>query len=302
MKKFGLIGYPVKGSLSPALFIAGYHGKYRYDLIENRDFGTAYRTFLDEYDGINVTAPFKMDAFGQAGKKSEICTKTGAANLLLKDGGTISAYNTDYYGIVLSILDALIPDIGGYGWFMENCIDGNDDGNGNAGKAGFGFTPPAGLAEAFHGHEPKALIAGCGGAGRAAAVAAASLGYRTVLLNRSVSKAEKIASDIPEYGFAVAGTERFRELFRESDLVIYTIPGNIPELASMDSSFYRGKNKIVLEANYKTPSFGPVQTVMLESEGGILVSGKRWLLYQAMTGFMIFTGERPDFQQMCKVI
>ena len=299
MKKFGLIGYPVKGSLSPALFLAGYHGKYRYDLIENRDFGTAYRTFLDEYDGINVTAPFKMDAFGQAGEKSEICTKTGAANLLLKDGGTISAYNTDYYGIVLSILDALIPDIGGYGWFMENCIDGNDDGNGNAGKAGFGFTPPAGLAEAFHGHEPKALIAGCGGAGRAAAAAAATLGCDTVLMNRTPEKALAIAGDMPGASFRIARSGDFPELFAECDLTIYTIPGKIEGLEQAAGHILPGSRKIVLEANYKDPSFSGKE---LGDRGAMYISGRRWLLYQALTGFRIFTGENPDFEGMCKVI
>ena len=297
MKKFGLIGDPISKSKSPALFEAGYHGRYGYDLIENSDFEAAYAVFLDGYDGINVTAPFKIDAFGKAGKKSGMCRKIGAANLLIKDAGAISAYNTDYYGIALSILDAVIPDGGGYGYFIS---ENNDDAV--TGNAGFSFDPPVKLGKEFHGHEPSALIAGCGGAGRAAAVAAASLGYRTVLRNRSVRKAEKIASDMPEYGFEVAGTEHFRELFMESDLVIYTIPDSIPELETMPERFYRGARKIVLEANYKNPSFGPEQLRMLGKEGGIYVSGKRWLLYQALTGFKIFTGENPDFQRMCKVI
>ena len=286
MKKFGLIGHPIDKSMSPALFRAGYSGKYAYDLIEGADFTASYDIFLKDYDGINVTAPFKEKACAEADILSPEVARTGAANLLVKTPEGVRAYNTDYYGVILSVADGILPE-GGYGYYN---------------RCGTDLSVLRHVLSVIFGRRPKALVAGCGGAGRAAAVAAASLGYRTVLLNRSVSKAEKIASDIPEYGFAVAGTERFRELFRESDLVIYTIPGNIPELASMDSSFYRGKNKIVLEANYKTPSFGPVQTGMLESEGGILVSGKRWLLYQAMTGFMIFTGERPDFQQMCKVI
>ena len=59
MKKFGLIGHPIAHSLSPALFKAGYDGRYPYELIETSEFDEAYQRFLDGYDGINVTAPFK---------------------------------------------------------------------------------------------------------------------------------------------------------------------------------------------------------------------------------------------------
>ena len=59
MKRFGLIGNPVAGSLSPRLFEAAYGGRYAYDLIEGAVFDTSWQRFLDDYDGINITAPFK---------------------------------------------------------------------------------------------------------------------------------------------------------------------------------------------------------------------------------------------------
>ena len=287
MKRSGLIGNPIRTSLSPALFNAGYNGKYAYDLIEEADFETAYRRFMDGYAGINVTAPFKLDAFRKADTKSEGSTRIGAANLILKkDDGTTFACNTDYAGIILSILEAILPETG----FEFFKMYGSD------------FSSVSGMLPSIYGHRPKAMIAGCGGAGRAAAAAAASMGYDTLLLNRTAGKAEKIASEIPEYGFCTAGIGEFPELFRESDLVIYTIPGSIPELENMSAEYYAGTGKIVLEANYKNPSFGPAQTACLEKAGGIYIPGRRWLLYQALTGFRIFTGENPDFQQMCKVI
>ena len=61
--KFALIGHPVEGSLSPRLFSAAYDGRYPYDLIDRECFEDAWRLFLEQYDGINVTAPFKQDAF-----------------------------------------------------------------------------------------------------------------------------------------------------------------------------------------------------------------------------------------------
>ena len=42
-KCFGLIGDPIDKSMSPALFRAGYGGKYRYDLITGSDFEVSYK-------------------------------------------------------------------------------------------------------------------------------------------------------------------------------------------------------------------------------------------------------------------
>ncbi len=286
MKKFGLIGNPIKTSGSPALFKAGYKGKYSYDLIEGDDFETSYGKFLDEYAGVNVTAPFKTDAFRKAGLKSDICRLTGAANLLLKTDEGIMAYNTDYAGVILSILDAVLPE-GGFEFFS---LYGND------------FSTVKAMLPSFYGYTPKALIAGCGGAGRAAAAAAASIGYDTTLVNRSDGKAISIAEDMPGFGFHIEKLGRFIELFKESDLVIYTIPGRIPELDFLDTSHFPVPGKIILEANYKNPSFGTEENDIIRNCKGIYVSGKRWLIYQAITGFRIFTGETPDFAGMCKVL
>ena len=66
MDKFGLIGYPIAHSLSPRLFSAAYGGRYAYELIETPDFEKAWECFMHGYKAINVTAPFKGDAFDAA--------------------------------------------------------------------------------------------------------------------------------------------------------------------------------------------------------------------------------------------
>ena len=286
MKKFGLIGNPIKTSGSPALFEAGYKGKYPYDLIEGDDFEASYRKFLEEYTGVNVTAPFKTDAFGKADMKSGICSKTGAANLLLKTQEGIYAANTDFSGVVLSILDAMITE-GGYGFFS---LYGED------------YSTIKDILPLLYGHRPKAMIAGCGGAGRAAAAAAAEMGYETVLVNRSVAKAEKAADDMPEYGFRTSGIDGFPGHFMDSDLIVYTIPERIDAIEELDERFFRSPGKIVLEANYRKPSFGQKEQALMNANGCRYVSGRRWLLYQALTGFRIFTGETPDFDKMSRTI
>ena len=188
MNKFGLIGDPIDTSSSPALFKAGYGGRYSYDLIEGPDFNISYGKFLDGYSGINVTAPFKLEAFSAADRKSDTCSRIGAANLIVKTGDGTMAFNTDFDGIILSVLEAVLHESGNeiYGRYSE------------------GYGPAAEEVPGIYGRRPSALVAGCGGAGRAAAMAAATLGYDTVLMNRTPEKALEIAEDMPEYGFRTA--------------------------------------------------------------------------------------------------
>lgn len=286
MKKFGLIGDPISTSLSPALFKAGYGGRYTYDLIEGPDFEESYRRFTDGYDGINVTAPFKLNAYAMADRRSETCAKTGAANLLLKTEDGIYADNTDYAGIVLSVLEAVLG------------MDGTDI----LDMYGTDFRKASRAVAKAYGYRPSALVAGCGGAGRAAALAAATTGYDTVLLNRSVDKAEKIASDMPEYSLRTGSIDEFPRRFTECDLLIYTIPGKIPELEDISAASFRRPGKIILEANYKNPSFGADTVRLARDSRGRYISGRRWLLFQALAGFRIFTGETPDFRKMSEVL
>ena len=103
--KFGLIGHPIAHSLSPALFKAGYDSRYPYQLIEGADFEDSYRRFLEGYDGINVTAPFKELAFVKADILSPECEAVGATNLLVKTPDGIKAYNSDYLGVRMWLSD-----------------------------------------------------------------------------------------------------------------------------------------------------------------------------------------------------
>lgn len=99
MRRFGLIGWPLAGSLSPELFARAYGDAFCYDLVADPDFEVCWKRFLEEYDGVNVTAPFKEEAALRAGIPSEECSRTGAANILVKTPGGIAAYNSDYLAV-----------------------------------------------------------------------------------------------------------------------------------------------------------------------------------------------------------
>ena len=292
--KFGLIGHPIAHSLSPALFKAGYDGKYPYELIETGDFEKAYRRFLDSYDGINVTAPFKELAYAKADILSEECKVIKATNLLVKTPEGIKAYNSDYLGVRMWLKE--VADMLSGCSAIEKRATPLAAGGGARDAVVGGVLFDAGHSErAVHNicERLSVLIVGLGGAGKAAVAAAESLGMDVVRMNRTV-RDEKTRP-----------LEDFRECFREADIIIYNIPTAIPALNELaDNDFAPGKAKFILEANYKDPSFGKdlIDRMRTANPQAEYTGGKTWLLYQAVTGYEIFTGEKPDLAKMADVI
>ena len=117
MDKYGLIGFPIAHSLSPRLFEAAYGGRYTYDLIDTEDFEKAWEGFMYGYRAVNVTAPFKGDAFACADWRSPECGRIGAANLCVNEGGMVKAYNSDYLAVkaILEPLERGTAAVIGYG-------------------------------------------------------------------------------------------------------------------------------------------------------------------------------------------
>jgi shikimate 5-dehydrogenase len=97
----------------------------------------------------------------------------------------------------------------------------------------------------------------------------------------------------------------FRECFREADIIIYNIPTAIPALNKLtDNDFVPGKPKFIMEANYKNPSFDEAFINRMKEANPLAeyTGGKTWLLYQAVTGYELFTGEKPDLAMMSDVL
>ena len=280
MKKFGLIGHPIAHSLSPALFKAGYDDRYPYELIETADFEEAYSRFLNEYDGINVTAPFKEMAFAKADIHSEECLRTGAANLLVKTDEGIKAFNSDYLGVRMLLSDVLQK--------AKSVLPPWPQGEGPAPSEWEGFFSLSAARRTA-----TALMVGMGGAGKAAAAAAESLGMEVVRMNRTIRDSEtRPLCD-------------FREEFRKADIIIYNIPTAIEGLEELtDNDFTPGKPKVILEANYRNPSFDQTFIGRMKKANPMAeyIDGKAWLLYQAVSGYEILTGEKPDLEKMSTVL
>lgn len=265
--KFGLIGHPIAHSLSPALFKAGYGGEYTYDLIEEEDFSKAYDRFINGYDAINVTAPFKEMAYGMADAATPECRAIGAANILIRqDDGTVLAANSDHFGVIGAVRAGLQPGM----------------------KI-----------------SPTALIAGCGGAAKAAAYAMGEAGYKTVILNRNLEKAVDFAGKLSaENGFDITAgpISDLPGWFRRAGIMIYTLPVATEEIRTLGDK--DGGDKILVEANYRDPAFTPdiLKRMKSDNPGFTYVCGQEWLLHQAVGAFQAFTGKEPNINGMRKVL
>ncbi len=240
--KFALIGHPVAGSLSPALFAAAYGGRHTYDLVDRENFADAWQVFLNEYDGINVTAPFKTDAFAKAALYSPEAMESGAVNLVVKTKLGLLGHNADVDGVIRAVREAHV-------------------------------TPG------------DALVVGTGGAARAALVGARRLGFNLLVTGRSSEKVDALAQKFGAAGLSFADCAALRPA-----LVIYTIPGGVPVPEGLNFA-----ESAVLEANYRNPSLEAVPCKKY-------ITGKRWLLWQAATGYEFFTREEPDINKLFNAI
>ena len=279
MSKFGLIGHPIAHSLSPALFKAAFGGQHTYDLIEGEDFEKSYERFMTEYEAVNVTAPFKDLAFRKADSGSQ-CEAIGAANILTKAECDlfVTAYNSDIEGVT--------------GAFRE---------------AGAEVCP----------NSKKALVVGCGGAAMAAIFAVwHGMGYDTVIINRNVEKAQKFAEKLnglklSARELSAAGMESLEEHFLKADIIVYTLPLAVPALLNLSRNALRGggifkrrQRKFILEANYKDPALTSEVTDRMNRINPDIrfISGKEWLLHQAVGAYRRFGLSNPDIEAMRKVI
>jgi shikimate dehydrogenase len=109
---YAVIGNPIGHTKSPlihGLFAQETGQDMTYNAIEGplepaHAFADTVRRFIDAGGkGMNVTAPFKLQAFDMADERSERATLAGAVNAMKFEGGRIVAENFDGVGLVRDI-------------------------------------------------------------------------------------------------------------------------------------------------------------------------------------------------------
>jgi len=284
-KIYGLIGYPVKHSLSAlmhnAAFAAlGINAEYRLFEIEPSKLegflrGGADDKFLDtqrkefyskDIVGFNITIPHKVPAFFLVAGKvvrqgmDYSAMMTGAVNTVKRDGEKLVYYNTDVKGFT----DSLSKDL------------------------------------KFNLDNKTALVFGCGGAGRA--VIAGLLpqdGFRVEKIyiydaNREAMSAVKKQFSSPIFedkiGIVIPleDEKKIPEKFSELDLLINTSPVGMKEgdPSIIDKKLLEGNDKLyVYDVVYNR------ETQLVKDAGETkrpVKSGKGMLLYQGFAAFNIW--------------
>ncbi|MPV54996.1 shikimate dehydrogenase [Burkholderia sp. HI2761] len=200
--RYAVIGNPIGHTKSPlihGLFAQETRQDIRYTAIEGPlepagAFAAAVRAFFDGGGkGINVTAPFKLDAFSMSDECSERAQLAGAANALKFDGGRILADNFDGIGLVRDI-----------------------EANLNLPMAG-----------------KRVLVLGAGGAARGALLPFLEAGpAELVIANRDVDKACALATQVAGRGPLVAGSYADLARMGRFDLVVNatsaSLTGDLP--------------------------------------------------------------------------
>ncbi len=94
--KCGLLGRKLGHSYSPQ--IHSYLGSYSYELFEKEP--EELEDFLrnGDFDGLNVTIPYKKTVIPYLDELSPIAKKLGAVNTIVRRDGKLIGHNTDYFG------------------------------------------------------------------------------------------------------------------------------------------------------------------------------------------------------------
>jgi shikimate dehydrogenase len=181
--RYAVFGNPIKHSKSPVIHAAfarqcGQHMRYRAVLVELDGFEQAASTFFaGGGSGLNVTVPFKREAFDFADHLNDRARRAGAVNTLsLNEDGSIEGDNTDGIGLVRDMIANL-------GWVVQGL---------------------------------RVLIIGAGGAVRGVLEPLLREKPRELLIvNRTAGKAEQLAAEFSDIapveggGYALIGERQF---------------------------------------------------------------------------------------------
>lgn len=109
MKKYGLIGFPLKHSFSKKYFTEKFEREgleaHQYELFEIESIDQLKQVLEENTDlvGLNVTIPYKEKVIPYLDELEAGCRTIGAVNTIKVAAGKLIGYNTDYIGFKQSL-------------------------------------------------------------------------------------------------------------------------------------------------------------------------------------------------------
>jgi 3-dehydroquinate dehydratase/shikimate dehydrogenase len=254
-KVYGLVGYPIKSSVSPWFFNTIFR-------IEDSD--AVYVPFPSDsindllevaeelnVQGISVTVPYKEAVLQGLTRHSTSVQSIGACNTLYLNNGSWYGENTDCTGFSDSLLEFL-------------------------NRKNF--------------KKQKITIVGAGGAARAVAAEIFRLGGKALILNRTVHKAKNIAS---QYGFRWGGLDDqgIEKITKYSDIIIQTTSAGMEGYDNTDPlELYTFTGKEAVMDLIYTPAKTPFLK-RAEASGCRIINGYDMVIRQACLQYACFTGK-----------
>jgi len=259
--RYAVIGNPVAHSQSPhihRMFADALGEDMEYGMVLGRPglFADDVRDFRQSGGrGLNVTVPFKLDAYDYATRRSERATKAGAVNTLQFDGDDVFGDNTDGAGLVRDIRD------------------------------GFGFA----IAGA------RVVLMGAGGAARGALLPLlAERPARIAIVNRTVVKAEALATGFASHaaGVALHGGGYGDVAGDTFDLVINATSASLADaLPPLPASVF-ARAALAYDMVYGARAKAFIAYALAQGAGRA-VDGLGMLVEQAAESFFLWRGVRP---------
>jgi shikimate dehydrogenase len=151
----------------------------------------------------------------------------------------------------------------------------------------------------------RAVILGAGGAARALAFSLLREGTQLTLLNRTPSKARRLASEVRRRGGEVSwgglGREEVRKALSRADLLLNATPvGMDREGETLVTSDLMHGGLFVMDLVYHPPETALMREA--RKAGARAENGLGMLLHQAALSFTLFTGKRAPLEVMGRAL
>jgi len=260
MKKACVIGWPIEHSRSPLIHNYwlkkyGIDAAYEKKPVEPKDVSNFIVNLAhSEFIGCNVTIPHKESVFEAIGEADEIARRLGAVNTVYLKNGKVRGTNTDGEGFIASLR----------------------------------YSYPA-----FSLKGKTAIIVGAGGAAKAIVGALLDEGVgRIGVINRTRERILGLRGQFGSHVFEINEDTANDEL-GNCELLVNTTSQGMHGQPPLDLEIQSlNRDAVVADIVYT-----PLETVFLEkarNQGSPVLGGLGMLLHQAVRGFELWFGVKPE--------
>ncbi len=255
-KKFGIIGNPIKHSLSPILHKYwfekyGLNASYTTIEAEDKDLTDIIQKIRNnELAGINVTLPFKQKIVNQMDKIINDAELTGSVNTILLDNDKIIGENTDVFGLQAAYLKEI------------------DSGS------------------------KKALVIGAGGVSPSVILSLKKSGIKQITItNRTKEKCIFLKKKFPY--LSILSWDNLKDVIKNFDIIINATSLGLIDGDDFNFNFSSTKKDVVYIDTIYNPLETKTYK-FLKEEGRKVFNGLDMFIYQGQKSFYLWNKINPE--------